>query len=90
MKLLLVSRWPLAKISWLPRPALVPEPLRKSALTPGAREGELREAAGSERCIFDQFASRGCSRWSCRSGCSRGVPVTVTVVADFAGLQARR
>ena len=36
-KLLLVSRWPLAKMFWLPRPALVPEPVRKSALTPGLR-----------------------------------------------------
>src|SRR5260370_28582071 len=35
-KLLLVSRWPLAQIDWLPRPAFVLDVFRKSALTPGA------------------------------------------------------
>src|SRR4029077_17562925 len=37
LKLLLVSRWPLATIPWLPNPSLLPDPERKSALTPGAR-----------------------------------------------------
>ena len=36
-KLLLVSRWPLAQIGWLPKPALAPLPLGSSALTPGER-----------------------------------------------------
>src|SRR5580704_10535157 len=34
---LLVSRWPLAQIGWLPRPVLTPEPAASSALTPGER-----------------------------------------------------
>jgi hypothetical protein len=37
VKLLLVSRWPLDTIPWLPRPSLLPEPDKKSALVPGAR-----------------------------------------------------
>src|SRR5271166_530907 len=36
-KLLLVSRWPFAQIAWLPRPPLLPDPVRKSALMPGLR-----------------------------------------------------
>ena len=36
-KLFEVSRWPLAKMLWLPSPPLVPESFRKSALTPGLR-----------------------------------------------------
>src|SRR5580704_17968460 len=36
-KLLLVSRWPLAQIGRLPRPALAPVPGESSALTPGER-----------------------------------------------------
>src|SRR5271154_2191965 len=36
-KVLLVSRWPLAQMGWLPRPALAPVPAGSSALTPGER-----------------------------------------------------
>ena len=36
-KLLLVSRWPLAQIGWLPKPPLGPVPPGSSALTPGER-----------------------------------------------------
>jgi len=37
VKLLLVSRCPLAQIAWLPKPAFVPAVFRKSALTPGLK-----------------------------------------------------
>src|SRR5260370_4347273 len=36
-KLLLVSRWPLAQMAWLPKPAFVPAVFRRSAFTPGLR-----------------------------------------------------
>src|SRR5580698_11128073 len=36
-KLLLVSRWPLAQIGGLPRPAFAPVPGESSALTPAER-----------------------------------------------------
>src|SRR5271169_3981630 len=36
-KVLLVSRWPLAQMGWLPSPLLTPVPLASSALTPGER-----------------------------------------------------
>src|SRR5690348_14899720 len=36
-KVLLVSRWPLVQMGWLPKPLLTPVPLESSALTPGER-----------------------------------------------------
>src|ERR1022692_461364 len=36
-KVLLVSRWPLAQMGWLPKPLLAPVPLDSSAFTPGER-----------------------------------------------------
>src|SRR5271165_4750022 len=37
MKVLLVSRWPLAQMGWLPNPLLTPAPPLSSAFTPGER-----------------------------------------------------
>ncbi len=36
-RLLLVSRWPFTQMAWLPKPALLPEVLMKSALKPGLK-----------------------------------------------------
>src|SRR6202163_1547954 len=36
-KVLLVSRWPLAQIGWMPSPAFAAEPAGSAALTPGER-----------------------------------------------------
>ena len=50
---LLVSRWPLAQIGWLPKPALAPVPLGSSAFTPGDKNRQARETAGGQRHGFD-------------------------------------
>ena len=44
-KLLLVSRWPLAQIGWLPKPALAPTAAGKFRIDAGRKDGEPREAA---------------------------------------------
>ena len=62
-KLLLVSRWPLAQMGWLPRPLLAPVPPGSSAFTPGermARPVKLPVGSGTASiCCFVQHVAVG-------------------------------
>ena len=61
-KLLLVSRWPLAQIGWLPRPALAPVPAGNSAFTPADKMASpVKLPVGSG--IIQFVPCPECTRW---------------------------
>ena len=65
-KVLLVSRWPLAQMGALPRPALAPVPRRKFGVHARREDGDAGEAAGGKRDRIRVAAFQARSRWSCR------------------------
>ena len=50
---LLVSRWPLAQMGWLPSPVLTPVPAGELRVHSGRKNGQAREAARRQRNRFD-------------------------------------